>query len=115
MTLQLIADPQMKMLLNMTIDVFMKIKQQTKNLAKNKRYDQILYYRNQKENFNDKGGIVDFYQEEWRSLYPEDQFPGMTKRKFTFQLSDHLPLWIQLDVWSDDYEINKLIKKSNQN
>lgn len=84
------------------------------NLAKNKRYDQILYYRNQKENFNDKGGIVDFYQEEWRSLYPEDQFPSMTKRKFTFQLSDHLPLWIQLDVWSDDYEINKLIKKSNR-
>lgn len=33
------------------------------NLAKNKRYNQILCYRNQKENFNDKGDVVDFYQE----------------------------------------------------
>jgi endonuclease/exonuclease/phosphatase family metal-dependent hydrolase len=79
------------------------------NLAKNKRYDQILYYRNQTKNFNDKGGVVDFYQDDWRALYPEDQFPDLTKSKFTYQISDHLPLWVQLDIWSDDYEIDKLI------
>ena len=80
------------------------------NLAKNKRYDQILYYRNQRKKFNDKGGIIDFFQKDWRSLYPEKQFPNMTKRKFTYQLSDHLPLWIQLDVSSDDYEIGNVKK-----
>ncbi|MDH3277062.1 MAG: endonuclease/exonuclease/phosphatase family protein [Nitrosopumilus sp.] len=79
------------------------------NLAKNKRYDQILYFRNQSKPFNDKGGIVDFYQDDWRALYPEEEFSSMTKNKFTYQISDHLPLWVQLDVWSDDFEIDKLI------
>lgn len=82
------------------------------NLAKNKRYDQILYYRTQNKKFNDKGGIVDFYKNDWRSLYTEEHFPTMNKRKFTFQMSDHLPLWVQLDVWTDDYELEKLIKKN---
>ena len=33
----------------------------------------------------------------------------MGKREFTYQLSDHLPLWVQLDTWTDDEELDQLI------
>ncbi len=81
------------------------------NLAKDKRYDQILYYRHPIQIFNDKGGVLDFYQGDWRSIYPEPLYPEMTKSKFTYQISDHLPLWVQLDVWSDDFQIDQLVRE----
>ena len=33
----------------------------------------------------------------------------MTKTKFTYELSDHLPLWIQLDIDTADEKLDKLI------
>ena len=65
------------------------------NLAKDKRYDQILHSPTHKERFTDKAGVVDFYTGGINKLYPGK---NLTKHEFTFQLSDHLPLWVQIDT-----------------
>ena len=63
------------------------------NLAMNKRYDQILHYPRYMCCFSDKGGVLDFYISDQKKL-----FPDLTKNEFTYQLSDHLPLWIQVNT-----------------
>ena len=32
----------------------------------------------------------------------EELFPELTLGKFKNQLSDHLPLWLEVDTWIDD-------------
>ena len=77
------------------------------NLEQNKNYDQILYYPRKTIKVNN-GGLVDFYKKNFAVLYPKDK--NMTVKEFTFQMSDHFPLWIQLDVWFDDAELKKIAK-----
>jgi hypothetical protein len=69
------------------------------NLAVNKRYDQIMHYPYYTKCFTDKGGVLDFYQENHSRLVPG---MGLSKSAFTYQVSDHLPLWIQVDIDTDD-------------
>ncbi len=78
------------------------------NLEKDKRYDQILHHAIYPENFTNAGGVLDFYIEEKRI---KDLFPGgMTKEKFTYQLSDHLPLWLQLRTDIDGFKLDEIIQ-----
>jgi len=79
------------------------------NLAGNKRYDQILHYRRHTKTFKDVGGVLDFYYGDWQALFPREHYPNMSKRDFTYELSDHLPLWVQLDTWTDDEELDQLL------
>ena len=65
------------------------------NLEKNKRYDQILHYPTETSVFTDKGGVLDFYDGGIAKLYPG---AGLSKDSFTYQMSDHLPLWMHLKV-----------------
>ena len=74
------------------------------NLARNKRYDQILHYPRETVSFTDHGGTLDFYASNHRVL-----FSNLTKREFTYQLSDHLPLWVQLNVDTEDEELDQII------
>ena len=83
------------------------------NLEKKKRYDQILYYSQYTDVAKAFGGVLDFYANNWRALFPESKFPGLDKRKFTFQLSDHLPLWMQIDTWTEDEELDQLINRAS--
>lgn len=78
------------------------------NLEKNKRYDQIFHYPNYPNNFTNAGGIVDFFidAEHIKELFPA----GMTKRQFTYQLSDHLPLWIQINTDIDGERLQQIIQ-----
>ena len=70
----------------------------TTNLARKAPYDQILHYATDPERFTDHAGVLDFFMEDYKSLYPE-----LTKKlDFTFEMSDHLPVWIQLDTWIED-------------
>ena len=40
-------------------------------------------------------------------LYPEiDSLYG-----FTFEMSDHLPLWIQLDTWIEDEQFDSMLER----
>jgi endonuclease/exonuclease/phosphatase family metal-dependent hydrolase len=81
------------------------------NLARDKRYDQILHYRRHTKTFEDVGGVLDFYCNDWRALFPQEQYPDMTKTGFTYELSDHLPLWAQLDTWTEDEELEQLLHR----
>lgn len=75
------------------------------NLEKNKRYDQILHYPDYPENFTNAGGILDFYANDIEPL-----FPGMSKTDFTYQMSDHLPLWIQIGTDIDGHKLDQIIR-----
>jgi len=79
------------------------------NISKNKNYDQILYYPRHTQNIT-AGGSIDFYRNDFTPLYPKAKYPNMTKDDFTFQMSDHLPIWIQLDVWTEDEDLKKMAK-----
>ena len=77
------------------------------NLAKNKRYDQILLYPRHSKCFTDHGGVLDFYTGGIKKLYRDVE---LDKPAFTYQLSDHLPLWVELDTDIDDEELDQIIK-----
>ena len=78
------------------------------NLEKNKRYDQILHYAIYPDNFTNAGGDLDFYINE---AHIKELFPaGMTKQKFTFQLSDHLPLWMQINTAIDGAQLDEIVQ-----
>jgi endonuclease/exonuclease/phosphatase family metal-dependent hydrolase len=75
------------------------------NLAQNKRYDQILHYPGYPQNFSNQAGVVDFY-----SGGLKDLFPGMDKTAFTFQMSDHLPLWMQVNTDIEGEKLDEIIR-----
>jgi hypothetical protein len=75
------------------------------NLAKNKRYDQILHLDRYPESFMNKGGVLDFHTGGIGRL-----FPALSKKAFTYQLSDHLPLWTQINTDNDAYCIDQIIR-----
>ena len=85
------------------------------NLAGNKHYDQILHYKRRTNTFTGRGGVLDFYTDpsngDWRGLFPENEYAEMTKTRFTYEMSDHLPLWIQLDTWTDDEVLDQILHR----
>lgn len=81
-------------------------KEATTNLARKKRYDQILHYPRLAASFTDNAGVLDFYSGGWSKLFPGT---NATSKKYTYQLSDHLPLWVQLNTWTDDMKLDQLI------
>lgn len=81
------------------------------NLEKNKRYDQILHYPVYTDCFSDHAGVLDFYQKNHKALYPGKT---MSKRQFTYQISDHLPLWIQVNTDTADEELDQTIRRKKK-
>ena len=58
-----------------------------------KRYDEIMLRSLGDARFTERAGAVDFLTAGRRALFPGKR---MTDEAFTFQLSDHLPLWAEL-------------------
>jgi endonuclease/exonuclease/phosphatase family metal-dependent hydrolase len=79
------------------------------NLARNKRYDQILHFARYPENFTNAGGVLDFYASDHTPL-----FPNLTKSAFTYQMSDHLPLWIQINTDIDGFVLDQIIQRKSR-
>ncbi|MFA6564160.1 MAG: endonuclease/exonuclease/phosphatase family protein [Verrucomicrobiia bacterium] len=78
------------------------------NLEKDKRYDQILHHPIYPENFTNAGGELDFYLDD---AHIKQLFAGgMTKEKFTHQLSDHLPLWMQINTDIEGRKLDQIIQ-----
>jgi Predicted extracellular nuclease len=78
------------------------------DLARGKRYDQILHYPIYPENFTNAGGELDFFLD---NAHIKELFPGsMTKDQFTYQISDHLPLWMQINTNIDGQELEAIIR-----
>ncbi len=79
------------------------------NLMKNKRYDQILHHPAITGSvFSDHGGVIDFYKGNYKRFKP---YKDLTKTKFTYELSDHLPLWVQLNLDVEDEQLDQLMAK----
>lgn len=76
------------------------------NLARDKRYDQIMHFPRYGDGFTLAGGVLDFYASDHKPL-----FPDLTKTEFTFQLSDHLPLWLQISTDIDGQVLDQLIQR----
>jgi len=83
------------------------------NLGKNARYDQILHRPTIPENFTNDGGALDFYIDD---AYIEELFPGKnyTRQKFTYQMSDHFPIWIQIKTDIETFRLNQLIQDKSE-
>jgi len=79
------------------------------NLGMSARYDQILHRPTVPENFCNNGGVLDFFIDD---AHIEGLFPGKdyTRDKFSFQLSDHLPVWIQINVDIDTFRLTQLMQ-----
>ena len=79
------------------------------NLLKNARYDQILHLPMLKKRFTNSEGTLDFYGSEARI---KELFPGKdyTVTQFSFQLSDHFPVWVQLDTNIDGERLNQIVQ-----
>ena len=78
------------------------------DLARGKRYDQILHYPIYPDNFTNAGGELDFFID---AAHIAELFPGgMTKEKFTYQISDHLPLWLQINTDVDREQLEDIVR-----
>jgi hypothetical protein len=83
------------------------------NLGLDARYDQILHLPTMKNRFNDNGGAVDF----WISDAKIDElFPGSkyTREKFTYQLSDHFPVWAQINIDIDGARLTQIVQDAKK-
>lgn len=79
------------------------------NLAKDKRYDQILHNPAQTGSiFTNRGGVLDFYKTSHKTIKP---YKALSRTEFTYELSDHLPIWVQLQTDTADEELDQLIAK----
>lgn len=90
------------------------------NLDNSARYDQILYQRSLTlstsagngdgfERAITCGGTLNFFPNEG---IIEKLFPGKNynRQKFSFQLSDHLPVWIQVDTDIDGFRLDQIVQ-----
>jgi endonuclease/exonuclease/phosphatase family metal-dependent hydrolase len=83
------------------------------NLGKDARYDQILHLPTIPDNFTNCGGTLDFFIDD---AHIDELFPGKnySRRKFTFQMSDHLPIWIQVKTDIDGFRLNQIVQEGNR-
>ena len=83
------------------------------NLGMDARFDQILHLPTMKKRFNDNGGAVDFYISDAKiaELFPNSNY---NREKFTFQLSDHFPIWAQINVDIDGDRLNQIVQDAKK-
>ena len=79
------------------------------NLEKNKQCDQIPHQPIYPDNFTNAGGVLDFYVDE---SHIQDLFhAGLTKATFSFQPSDHLPLWLQINTDIKGFKPDEIVQE----
>jgi len=85
-------------------------KEAAANLNRDATYDQILHYPTKLERFTDNAGVLDFYRGDIKPLFPKNK--GLWKGSaHTYQLSDHLPLWAQIDTWIEDEQLDSILNR----
>jgi hypothetical protein len=77
------------------------------NVDKNKHYDQIAYFKELVGMTpTGRAGVFDYYEyvyrDDQKDLYAKEREDGTSGRSFrewrTYQMSDHLPMWIELSI-----------------
>jgi exonuclease III len=76
------------------------------NLSGRNRYDQILHFPRQNNNFTGNGGVLDVYKDDYQILFPDTM---ESNEDLTWQMSDHLPLWVQIQTDTEDEELDQLL------
>jgi len=81
------------------------------NLKMDARYDQILHLPTVPANFTNDGGVLDFFIDD---AHIDELFPGKkyTRDKFTYQMSDHMPVWIQVKTDIEGFRLDQIIKEA---
>jgi hypothetical protein len=64
-------------------------------ISQDQSYDQTLHNPKHVKSFTNSAGVLDFYAGNHQPLFPRRK---LTKTEFTYELSDHLPLWIQINT-----------------
>ena len=79
------------------------------NLEHTARYDQILHLATIDDNALTAGGSLDFFIDDAhiKELFPDKSY---TRQQFSFQLSDHLPLWIQVKTDIDGHRLDQIVQ-----
>jgi hypothetical protein len=86
------------------------------NVAKNKHYDQIAYYKRlTRLTPTGKAGVFDFFEHVYRledeAAYADERAekPGQSFKDWrTYRISDHLPMWIELGIDDADAYLGTL-------
>lgn len=88
------------------------------NLAKNKRYDQLLHLPSKVFDaaFTGRGGVLDFAGDAGvaglKALFKGIR--GTSSRGLTYELSDHLPLWIHVNTDNADAVLDQIISRGRK-
>jgi hypothetical protein len=82
------------------------------NLGRDARYDQILHLPSVAARFANVGGTLDFYLSDAKiaELFPSQQY---TREAFSFQLSDHFPVWVQVKTDIDGERLTQIVQDGN--
>lgn len=83
------------------------------NLKKDARYDQILHLPTMKERFSNHAGTLDFFENDAAisELFPDKKY---NRDEFSFQLSDHFPIWVQIKTDIDGERLNQIVQNSKK-
>ena len=83
------------------------------NLGKTMRYDQILHLPTAKKRFTNFGGTLDFHVSDAsiKQLFPGQE---MTRTQFTYQLSDHFPVWVQIKTDIDGERLSQIVQNAKK-
>lgn len=88
------------------------------NLAKNKRYDQLLHLPSPVFDaaFTGQGGVLDFAGDAGEAGL-KDLFKGIkgtSSKGLTYELSDHLPLWIHVNTDNADAKLDQILSQGRK-
>lgn len=83
------------------------------NIGKSMRYDQILNLPTAKKRRITAGGTVDFFVGDKRieELFPDEKY---TREQFSFQVSDHFPVWVQVKTDIDGDRFDQIVHPAKQ-
>jgi hypothetical protein len=83
------------------------------NLGRDARYDQILHMPTSRKRFTNFGGMLDFYVSRAgiKELFPD---AGYTPEQFTYQLSDHFPVWVQIKTDIDGERLTQIVQNAKE-
>ncbi len=83
------------------------------NLGKDARYDQILHLPTLKKRFSNHGGTLDFFvsDESIKKLFPDKSY---TREQFSYQISDHLPIWVQIKTDIDGERLHQIVQSAEK-
>lgn len=79
------------------------------NLDHSKHYDHILHNANYTRAFTDKGGVANVFTQADAAW-----FPDVAPNRFSYQLSDHFPVWALLRTDNDTEQLDQLIRNARK-